>query len=289
VSCLITLGVPAYDDWKVLERLLKTLLDQRTDAPYEIIVADDHHPDDLAARVNARFPQIKTLRNEQNRGPAYGRNRIIEMARGEYIAFFDADCVVPPDWIEKVRPHLTPQTIISGRVVRPDGSVEWGPRKATWLGVSLPCKIPEANVASSNNMVVPASLAKAVGGFNEGLGIYFEDSLFSLQCRRMGARVVYLESAQVEHHHHSLLNPRRLQLQSRNTLWAMYNVHRQRRGIQIAAVACLSGIYLAKAVLHLFKLEQAHATAYLQGIRDGFTQIARGGWKEDWIGGRPPP
>lgn len=63
----------------------------------EVIVVDDASHDgtgDLAARHGARV-----LRVETNVGPGLARNLGAEAARGRFLAFTDADCEVPPDWL----------------------------------------------------------------------------------------------------------------------------------------------------------------------------------------------
>jgi GT2 family glycosyltransferase len=280
---LLTIGIPAYDEWDKVERLLYSLAGQQTATAFEIVLIDDCHPDDLHTKVQRSFPHVRTRRNIVNQGPAYNRNRIIEMARGSYIAFFDADCIVPIDWVETVRPYLAPHRLISGRVIRTDGSLEWGPRHATWLGVSRPCPAPSANVASSNNMIVATAMARSIGGFNENLRIYFEDSLFSLRVRQAGGEIRYLQEGQVFHDHHSLRNPGRLRLQSRNTLWAMHHHYREDPLLQKACSAGLTLNYLSKAIRSVLRGEMDFARAYLGGIIDGYKQIHGGLWRDAWI------
>ena len=38
----------------------------------------------------------------ERRGPAWARNRGIEQASGDYIAFLDDDCIPPEDWLERL-------------------------------------------------------------------------------------------------------------------------------------------------------------------------------------------
>ncbi len=289
---LLTVGIPAFDRWEKVARVLETLAAQRTDAGFEVILIDDCHPEPLAERVRERFPQVVAQRNATNRGPAYTRNRILELASAPYVAFLDADCIVPDHWIERIRPHLDPGTVLSGRVVRPDGSVEWGPRRSTWLGVSLPCRVDEANVASSNNMVVPTALAFRAGGFNEGLGIYFEDSFFTLMLRRAGARVRYLADAAVVHDHHSAGNPRRLYLQSRNTVWAMHHYYHGRPLVQAGCAAALTVNYLVQAATALARGRPAASAGLLRGTVAGMAAARRNPWRDAWLSqshAAPPP
>src|SRR6266571_2615420 len=62
--------------------------------PYESVVVDDGS-DDGTPHVLARFPGVIYLRQE-NQGPAAARNKGLAAARGQYVAFLDADDVLPP-------------------------------------------------------------------------------------------------------------------------------------------------------------------------------------------------
>jgi glycosyltransferase involved in cell wall biosynthesis len=96
---LISVVVPTYNRGAALSVCLEALLAQ--DYPdYKILLSDDGSTDDTA-QVAARYPRIVYLRRE-NRGPAAARNRGIERARGEIVAFTDDDCRVPPNWLSRL-------------------------------------------------------------------------------------------------------------------------------------------------------------------------------------------
>ena len=280
---MLTVGIPAFETWPKVARVLESLRSQHTEASYQIILVDDCHPERLAERVRGAFPEVICRRNERNRGPAYARNRILELAEGGYVAFFDADCIVPARWMDTVLPHLEERTVLSGRVVGSDGREEWGPRRATWLGVSRRCRAAQANVASSNNMVVPTRMALDIGGFNEDLGIYFEDSLFSLEFRRAGGEIRYLADAEVLHDHDSRRDPERIRRQCANTLWSMHHFYHARPWRQRACWMGLLANYLLKAGAEAARLDATAAHAYLDGIREGTDRARRATWRWRWI------
>jgi glycosyltransferase involved in cell wall biosynthesis len=96
---LISVVVPTHNRGRGLSACLQAL--QTQDYPtYEIILSDDGSTDNTA-EVVARYPRIKYIKHE-NRGPAAARNRGIEQARGEIVAFTDDDCRVPTDWLSRL-------------------------------------------------------------------------------------------------------------------------------------------------------------------------------------------
>lgn len=284
MSIVITVGIPAYETWGKLHRLLASLQTQTTPLRFEVIVGDDAYPSaPLATRVREHFPDFKSFRNPINGGAAYTRNRILERARGKYVAFLDADCIAPPNWLERVEPFLQSEVLLSGTVFRPDGSLEWGPRYRTWLGVSRACANENANVASSNNLVVPLKLAYRIGGFNEALGIYFEDSLFSMQAILCGAQVRHIGDIIVKHDHFSGLSANRLQKQARNTLYSMHHYYATRPLVQQVCFLGLSMHYALQALLHAAHGRPRDAAALLSGIRNALDMIRTVPWKTNWL------
>ena len=74
---------------------------------FELVLLDDC-PDDPREDVVREFndPRIRYARNERNLGISSSRNRLIDMARGEYLAIFDHDDVSHPTRLEKEVAYL---------------------------------------------------------------------------------------------------------------------------------------------------------------------------------------
>lgn len=99
----ISVVVPAYGDPAGLARCLAGLSRQE-EPPFEVIVADDASPEDLSGTCRERG--ARHVRLPENRGPGEARNAGARAASGGILAFTDADCVPPPDWIRRIRANL---------------------------------------------------------------------------------------------------------------------------------------------------------------------------------------
>ncbi len=85
--------VPVRDGRAYLAQALESLRAQSA-PPLEILVVDDGSEDD-SADVAAAIPGVQVVRRPAE-GPAAARNAGVELARGEAIAFLDADDLAEP-------------------------------------------------------------------------------------------------------------------------------------------------------------------------------------------------
>jgi glycosyltransferase involved in cell wall biosynthesis len=87
----VSVVIPAYNASGCIGATLDSVLAQ-TFSDYEIIVVNDGSPDTEALeQVLQRYLLYIRYFKQENRGPSSSRNRGIVEARGEYVAFLDAD------------------------------------------------------------------------------------------------------------------------------------------------------------------------------------------------------
>jgi len=98
-SCVISVVIPAYNAGKFIGEAIRSVLRQ-TCAEYEIIVIDDGSTDNTADIIGKCFPQVRYF-HTPNQGVSRARNYGIRKARGEFIAFLDADDLWLPEKLEK--------------------------------------------------------------------------------------------------------------------------------------------------------------------------------------------
>ena len=86
---LLTVIIPAYNAGLYIEEALRSVFAQGY-RPVEVIVVDDGSTDDTAARVKSFASEVRYV-FQKNAGAAVARNYGVELARGDYFAFLDAD------------------------------------------------------------------------------------------------------------------------------------------------------------------------------------------------------
>ena len=91
----VSVVIPCYNAAAFLPETLASVRRQSR-PPLEVIVVDDGSTDTSAEIAAAFGPPVRVIRQE-NQGESVARNRGIEQARGDWIAFLDADDVWTPD------------------------------------------------------------------------------------------------------------------------------------------------------------------------------------------------
>jgi len=99
----VSVIIPAYNSARYLLEAIQGVLHQ-TYQDFEIIVVDDGSADTTEEIIEGfikEYPSKIRHIYQKNRGPAAARNRAMQAAKGEFIAFLDADDVWYSDKLEK--------------------------------------------------------------------------------------------------------------------------------------------------------------------------------------------
>ena len=122
-----TLGILTWRSKDLLRGLLESIRSYRWEYPYETIVVDNASGDDTVAMIEKEFPEVRLVKNAENRGVAPARNQIFRMSECEYVIILDVDTVVHPGSLDTLvrtmREH--PEAAITGpKLVYGDGRLQ---------------------------------------------------------------------------------------------------------------------------------------------------------------------
>jgi glycosyltransferase involved in cell wall biosynthesis len=199
--------VPVYNGERTMRACLQSLLSQ-TYPPnrYEIIVVDNNSTDNTCSIVQ-EFPV--TLLHENEIQTSYAaRNRGVEAARGEIIAFTDADCIAAPNWLSELVTPFKELTVggVGGQVLDSDPQSEV---EQFICSLRLFARYQKDNsylpVLMTNNAAYRRENLLALGSFNAQLYTGADiDLAWRLQLVT-GNKVVYAPQAVIYHVHRSTL------------------------------------------------------------------------------------
>lgn len=168
----VSVVIPTHGRPEKLARCLSALARQTLPPrAFEVIVVDDGSPVRVDSSIPIDLPMACTVHRVPRGGPAAARNRGVERAAGNVVAFTDDDCQPEPDWLAAllaaVRSSDAPG--VGGRVVNalPDNRYA----EASQLLVSFLCEYYNgpngARFFTSNNLAFKRDLLVQAGGFDE--------------------------------------------------------------------------------------------------------------------------
>jgi glycosyltransferase involved in cell wall biosynthesis len=201
----VTVVVPVRDGAGVIGPCVESLL--ALDYPpdrVEIVVIDNGSIDGTRAALE-RFSGRIRVGEEARPGPSAARNAGIQLARGDLVAFTDADCVVHPSWLrELIRAQCAEADVVGGRILAlPDAGLiaHFGERVHDHRVAIEGCHPP---YLITMNLLVPAAALAALGGFDERL-LRGEDVDLAYRLRAHGHRFAYAHEAVVFHRNRDTL------------------------------------------------------------------------------------
>jgi glycosyltransferase involved in cell wall biosynthesis len=198
----VTVVVPVRNGSATIGSCLQAIFGQRWDASdLEIIVVDNGSTDGTLQKITNEFPLVRLLQ-ESKPGVSHARNLAIQEARGDWIAFTDADCVPTPTWIQglvQCAAENEEASFVGGpiRALLPTTSIGLFTENLFDQGRSIEREKPPSFISA--NLFVRKSDLIRVGMFNPKYPRGQDTELAWRSHFRFGARFAYAKDAVVEH------------------------------------------------------------------------------------------
>lgn len=186
----------------------------------EVFVVDNASADGSADMVEAEFPWVTLIRNEENRGFGAANNQALRLARGRYLLMLNPDTWVPPRALVEMVAFMDrrPDVGAAGpRLIRADGSLDLAcrrtfpsPEVAFYRLSGLARLFPHSPRFARYNlldtdprdsmevdsvvgafMMVRKSVADRVGLLDEAFSMYGEDLDWAYRIKEAGHLVWY--------------------------------------------------------------------------------------------------
>lgn len=195
----------------------------------EVWVVDNNSADDSVQMMQAKFPEVKLIANQENVGFSKANNQAIHLSSGEYVLLLNPDTVVAEDTFEKCIAFLDAHPQAGGLGVRMiDGSGKFLPESkrgfpSPWaafcktfglstlfpksklfneyhLGYLAENEIHEVEVLAGAFMLLRRSVLNEIGLLDEAFFMYGEDIDLSYRIVKAGYKNYYFPDTTIIHY-----------------------------------------------------------------------------------------
>lgn len=222
---------------RFLKRCLGLLFAQSYQA-FEVILVDNGSTDGSVSFVEERFPQVRLIANEANRGFAAANNQAIRVSDSEFVVTLNNDTEVSAEWLgelvaaadtdQKVGSCASrmlfahrPEMINSAGIALDRAGIAWD-----WRGGERddPKDLEPVEVfgACAGAALYRRSMLDEIGLFDEDFFAYLEDVDLAWRAQWAGWRSLSVPTARVLHYHSGTAlegSPFKNRMLGRNKVW----------------------------------------------------------------------
>ena len=194
--------IPCFNVVDTIATQLEALANQQWSEPWEVIVSDNGSTDnsmEVVKQYAGRLPHLRIVDTSGRRGRGYARNVAVKVARGESLAFCDADDEVAPGWLATMGEALSKYDFVACRIdvykLSPLGIAKMR-NHAQEFGLQTRGAPPNLSHAGGSTIGVKRRLHDEVGGFDESF-IRHQDTDYCWRIQLKGTKLHFVPEAVV--------------------------------------------------------------------------------------------
>ena len=227
----VSVIIPAHNDHDRLKLCLAALAEQTLPREsYEVIVVDNRSDPPLRDVVE-QF-DFCSYTTESKPGSYAARNKGLQLAKADLLAFTDSDCIPEPQWLEKgceALKRLAPDGLIGGRIKVFSQNADKPTSVELYefaFAFDQASNISKARFAATANMFTARETIEAVGPFNQELKSG-GDLEWGRRVSTAGRSLAYAEDVVIRHpSRHSI---KQINIKTRRHVGGHYGISKQRR------------------------------------------------------------
>lgn len=206
-SALISIIVPVFNEQGCLADCLDSLLNLDYPVHQREIIVVDNNSSDNSAHIIKNYPVRYVF--EPRRGAAAARNSGAAEARGDVLAFVDADCLVYEDWLKEICRVLANPSVdaVMGVSEGMAGNIwaDFRQRQVENLLAEARAEAHNVSRATTTSFAIRKKVFMENGGFDASF-FRAHDIEFSIRLHRRGCKIVLAPRVRVRHIHPTSLS-----------------------------------------------------------------------------------
>jgi glycosyltransferase involved in cell wall biosynthesis len=175
---MISIAIPAYNEEKIIGTCLETVLSYATNDVLEILVIDNASTD-RTAEIASRYPKVRVIREPQ-KGLVFARQCALKEAKGDFLAFLDADTRITENWCSILHREFTknPKLVCMSGPYWYEGVSRFAQLFAwyVWGTNAVVTHFLTGYMVIGGNFVAKKTALLAMGGFDTRITFYGEDA-----------------------------------------------------------------------------------------------------------------
>jgi len=196
--------VPTYKDGALLRKCVESILLQSYPSELVSIIVVNNAPEESLTFQSDRVSVVV----EAKPGSYAARNAGLSLAKGDLVAFTDADCIAEPDWLANAAQVFESSNAqrIAGRVkIYSDNQVATVSELYERATAFNQRRNAQNGVSVTANLIVRRATLETVGSFDERL-MSGGDIEWNQRATRAGSNIVYSDKVTVSHPARATLN-----------------------------------------------------------------------------------
>jgi glycosyltransferase involved in cell wall biosynthesis len=194
----VSVIVGSYRSWSTLPLALAGLRAETVGSHREVVLVESSG-EFTGDELGARWPWLRVVTPPERANPGRARNIGVAAAKGDKIAFLDADAIPEPGWLDALEAALTPDldavvgAVVNGTPTSATGTAGYLLEFSDWLPGRR--GVPLHGVTC--NLLIRRDALERAGGLHEDLE-GGEDTILTLPLGR-GGRLGFAKGARVRH------------------------------------------------------------------------------------------
>jgi len=227
----LSIVIVSFNTLELLTRCLASIRRLPPGVSFETFVVDNGSTDKSPEMVAERFPNVRLIRNEANRGFGAANNQALQLAKGENILFLNSDTELLPGSLDPLIMYLesNPTVGVVGPTEQTGDGIPYpticpfpdlfflflthtglrhrfyrnrviNPYRHLWEKAQVTGEPTVVDWLSGAGLMVRRKVLEEIGPFDERFFFYMEETDLCKRARAAGWLVVFVPTAVIIHH-----------------------------------------------------------------------------------------